>query len=123
MNIKELTEQYLQITNIEKITDDDIITHIIIALSNNTAINISVDIDTDELIFSINQFITSTKKSIPILQHIKEKTLIRSWVMYNHMGYQDAIQFEFFDKQNGTSHFVQLMVISSEIFVYEFNQV
>lgn len=94
---------------------------IIILLSNGDTIDISVDIDTDELIIKINQSIANTKKSIPILQNIIGATLIRSWVMCNHMGYQDAIQFEFLDKQSEIGYFVQLMAISSEIFVYDFN--
>lgn len=123
MNIQqltELTEQYAKVHNIVKIINDDMVDGVIVYLNNQTAIIVSVDVDTDELKIIINQSAISPLNAISILPKVQGLILIRTWVMQNHKGYQDAIQFEFFDKECGDTHFVQLMAISSEIVVYAF---
>lgn len=120
MNICDLTEQYLQVKNIAKIVKDDILESIVIDLSDDHTIILSVNIDTDELILMIGKFSGNSQKVVSILSNYQDLILIRSWIMNNHLGYQDAIQFEFFDKQNLVSRYIQFMVTSSEIEIYEF---
>lgn len=80
----------------------------------------SVDVDTDELMLTNNELSINHQHRISILADLKGLTLIRSWVMRNHLGYQDAIQFELFDKQKAISKFVQFMIVASEIEYYQF---
>lgn len=120
MNIYDLTEQYLHVKNIAKMMNDDILESIIIDLSDNHSIILSVDINTDELILKIDQFIGKSQNLISILPNFHDLILIRGWMMSNHLGYYDAIQLEFFDKQNSVSKYIQFMVTSSEIEIYDF---
>lgn len=120
MNICDITEQYLEIQDVMAVVNDDMMDIVIIILSNNHMIVMSVDGDTDELMLTNNEPSINHQHQISILADLKGLTLIRSWVMRNHLGYQDAVQFELFDKQKAISKFVQFMVIASEIEYYQF---
>lgn len=121
MNICDITEQYLEIQDVMAVINDDMIDDaVIIILSNNHMIVMSVDGDTDELVLTNNEPSINHQHRISILADLKGLTLIRSWVMCNHLGYQDAIQFELFDKQKAISKLVQFMVVSSEVEYYQF---
>lgn len=120
MNIHEITEQYLAIQDVIAVINDDMIDAVIIILSNNHMMVMSVDVDTDELMLTNNELSINHQHRISILADLKGLTLIRSWVMRNHLGYQDAIQFELFDKQKAISKFVQFMIVASEIEYYQF---
>lgn len=120
MNICDITEQYLEIQDVMAVVNDDMMDIVIIILSNNHMIVMSVDGDTDELVLTNNEPSINHQHRISILADLKGLTLIRSWVMCNHLGYQDAIQFELFDKQKAISKLVQFMVVSSEVEYYQF---
>lgn len=120
MNICDITEQYLEIQDVMAVVNDDMMDIVIIILSNNHMMVMSVDGDTDELVLTNNEPSINHQHRISILADLKGLTLIRSWVMCNHLGYQDAIQFELFDKQKAISKLVQFMVVSSEVEYYQF---
>lgn len=120
MNICDITEQYLEIQDVMAVVNDDMMDIVIIILSNNHMVVMSVDGDTDELVLTNNEPSINHQHRISILADLKGLTLIRSWVMCNHLGYQDAIQFELFDKQKAISKLVQFMVVSSEVEYYQF---
>ena len=87
-------------------------------------LHIFVEQDTDELVVStslvLNQQCTQT---LAALQDVYGYLLIRTWLMYNHKGYQDALQLEFYHPDKSQTHFIQIYVEASSLTLFRLQQI
>ena len=87
-------------------------------------LHIFVEQDTDELIVSTS-FILNQQCTQPLsaLQDVYGYFLIRTWLMYNHKGYQDALQLEFYHPDKSQTHFIQIYVEASSLTLFRLQQI
>jgi len=89
--------------------------------SNEFSLNLSVNTDTDELLCSIDETISTDcvdgKVIFPELENFYGLYPIFSWIMDNNRGYFDSIQIEFIPEKN-IEYILQFKVSASNIEIY-----
>lgn len=123
MDLAEFTDNVLTLTAIFAKKDEiGKIEQVYFHFDNTHALEIDVDWDTDEVIIGFGKIQTLGENFIPIFTQFYEMNLIRTWLMTNHKGYQDAIQFEFWAKAGGQDGFFQLQAVASTLYIYELSK-
>lgn len=121
MDLTEFSENALVLTEIFAIKDDiGNYEKVYFIFDEVNFLIIDVDWNTDEVIILFEK-IFNDKGFISILPNFYGITFIRSWLMVNHKGYQDAIQLEFWDKTNKEGKFLQIQAVASHLNIYELN--
>ena len=124
MDLLNFTEEAGRFIDVRAWTDDGDVRALTLHFANNTQLHIFVEQDTDELVVStssvLNQQCTQT---LTALQEVYGYFLIRTWLMRNHKGYQDALQLEFNHPDKPQPHFIQIYVEASSLTLFRLQQI
>ena len=87
-------------------------------------LHIFVEQDTDELVVS-NSFVLNQQctQTLTALQDVYGYLLIRTWLIHNHKGYQDALQLAFYHPDKSQTHFVQIYVEANSLTLFRLKQI
>ena len=123
MDLLNFTEDAGVLTDVRVRTDDGDV-HALTLQFAQQPLHIFVEQDTDELVVStslvLNQQCTQT---LAALQDVYGYLLIRTWLMHNHKGYQDALQLEFYHPDKSQTHSIQIFVKASSLTLFRLQQI
>ena len=123
MDLLNFTENAGVFTDVRAWTDDGNV-YALTLLFAQQPLHIFVEQDTDELVVStslvLNQQCTQT---LAALQDVYGYLLIRTWLMHNHKGYQDALQLEFYHPDKSQTHSIQIYVKASSLTLFRLQQI
>lgn len=123
MDLLNFTEDAGVFTDARAWTEDGNV-HALTLKFTKQPLHIFVEQDTDKLVvstsFLLNQQCT---QALTALQDVYGYFLIRTWLMYNHKGYQDALQLEFYHPDKPQTHFVQIYVEASRLTLFRLQQI
>ena len=123
MDLLNFTEDAGVLTDVRAWTDGGDV-HALTLQFTQQPLHIFVEQDTDELVVSTS-FILNQQCTQPLsaLQDVYGYFLIRTWLMYNHKGYQDALQLEFYHPDKSQTHFIQIYVEASSLTLFRLQQI
>lgn len=122
MDLTEFSENALVLTGVFAIKNDiGRYEKVSFTFDKVNFLTVDVDWDTDEVIITFEKTLNSEEGLVSILPDFYGITFIRSWLMVNHQGYQDAIQLEFWDNTNKESKFLRIQSVASHLYIYELN--
>ena len=124
MDLLNFTEDAGMFTDVRAWINDGDVCALTLHFENNRQLLIFVEQDTDELVVStssvLNQQCTQT---LTALQDVYGYLLIRTWLMHNHKGYQDALQLAFYHPDKSQTHFVQIYVEANSLTLFRLKQI
>ena len=124
MDLLNFTEEAGRFTDVRAWTDDGNARALTLHFANNTQLLIFVEQDTDELVVSTSSVLNhQCSQPLTALQEVYGYFLIRTWLMHNHKGYQDALQLEFYHPDKSQTHFVQIYVEASSLTLFRLQQI
>ena len=124
MDLLNFTEEAGMFTDVRAWTDDGNVRALTLHFANNTQLHIFVEQDTDELVVSTSSVLNQQCTQIlTTLQDVYGYLLIRTWLMHNHKGYQDALQLEFYHPDKSQTHFIQIYVVASSLTLFRLQQI
>ena len=123
MDLLNFTEDAGVLTDVRAWTDGGDV-HALTLQFTQQPLHIFVEQDTDELVVSTS-FVLNQQCTQPLtaLQDVYGYFLIRTWLMHNHKGYQDALQLEFYHPGKSQTHFIQIYVVASSLALFRLQQI
>ena len=123
MDLLNFTEDAGVLTDVRAWTEDGNVYALTLKFAQQS-LHLFVEQDTDELVVStslvLNQQCTQT---LAALQDVYGYLLIRTWLMHNHKGYQDALQLEFYHPDKSQTHSIQIYVKASSLTLFRLQQI
>ena len=123
MDLLNFTEEAGRFTDVRAWTDDGDV-HALTLQFTKQPLHIFVEQDTDELVVSTSSELNQQcSQPLTALQDVYGYFLIRTWLMHNHKGYQDALQLEFYHPDKSQTHFIQIYVEASSLTLFRLQQI